>query len=233
MALTELAICNMALARCGIGSPLVSGDGATGTIAATTSTGLEADLCKTYFPIVQRELLETYPFSFALKYADLAGTTTCSSEVWGGEWLYKYTYPSDAARLWRWARTDTPAVGSVEYARWLMQDLSQEDPEYQYAVRSVDGTKVILGHLESTRARMIYCQTAPSISDYPYLVGSAMAWRIASEVATPLLSDPTRAEQARAMFYNVALPQAIAIGANEQGQQAQQDGAYVRSRWGW
>lgn len=232
MAFTELAICNMALSRCGIGDPLVSGDGATGTIAATTSTEVAADLCKTWYPLKRAELLESYPWPFALKYADLAGETAGTSQPWGDEWRYKFTYPSDCARLWRFARTDMPPSGSIEFSSWLMASVIREDPEYQYAVRSVSGVKVILAHLEAARARMIYTLNAPAVGDFSPLFASALAWSLTAELALPLSAGTTRANEAQAQFYSLMLPLAISAHENEQGLQGEADGSYISSRWG-
>lgn len=225
----------MALMRLGIGSPLVSGDGATGTIAATTSTSLDADLCKSWYPIKRDELAESYPWPFLLKYADLVLSASGTGQVWGSEWEYAYTYPSDCARLWRFARTssDSLSFGTLALSQWLMQVVSHEDPNYQYAIRSVGGVKLIMSHLEAARARMIYAISGAAVSQFSNEYASALAWSIAMEIAPALTQgDMQKADYARQMFHNITLPMAISTAQNEQDLLRQQDGDFVRARWG-
>lgn len=229
MALTEVAICDRALRRCGIGDPLESTDG---TVANITTTGLAATLCQRVFAEAFQFVLELYPWPFAQRYANLSQLTPTET-AHTGEWSYAYTYPTDCARLWRFARATSPPAGTERCARWLMECLTAEDPRYSYAIYSVDDDRVILAHLDSDEARMIYVRNDPNLTDVSETFAQALALRVAECVSYPMTQGPDLANQVRAELYQLMLPLAAGLAMNEQGLQARQDGRWLNARRGW
>jgi hypothetical protein len=87
MALTDIQICNMALAHLG----------QTKFIASLTERSVAAELCNQFYEQARNFALEDFPWPFATKY----GTLGLVEEDPNDDWTYSYRYPSDCMAVRR------------------------------------------------------------------------------------------------------------------------------------
>lgn len=80
MAVSEVQVCNLALAHVGTKS----------TIASLDEKSAEAKACKLFFEPIRDEVLAAQHWGFAKKYQALADLGSPPSE-----WAYRYAYPTD------------------------------------------------------------------------------------------------------------------------------------------
>lgn len=224
---TEIKICNKALRYIGVAEGVTSGDG---TIAGATATDLQTEVLQAAYPEALAATVESYPWAFTLRYSLLTELTPTATEH-DAEWGKVYARPDNTARLWRFARSGTPAAGSRELSSWLMQDRALEDPSYRFVERSVDGSRVILAHLDASEARMIHSINNPPAADFDALFSEALAWKVVAEIAPSLTQDgEQRVANANVQFQGLVMPLAASVDANQQGDRTKRLSKYTRAR---
>lgn len=132
---SEVEICNMALSHIGVGEEIQD---------LATESSEEARACRRFYEPARDELLRSFPWPFATKWADLGLVASAPTES-GEEWGFKYRYPSDCLKLRRivtGARQDTQeSVIPFKVARdasGLLIYTDQEDAEVEYTFREED-----------------------------------------------------------------------------------------------
>lgn len=211
MATTELAVCKIALKRIGITRAITATDGIDGA-SANADTSVEAQSCAAFFDEVRDQVLSEVQWPFATKWALLtvvdasaaawSAVTTYSagqmatyddatyvslaganlnhtpgadgSEAWWGplhdSYAYVYTYPTDCvAPRYLYTGSRTPL----------------EDERYEYSVEAnrVLSAKVIATDYED--AILVYTARVETVSLWPPLFVSAVAWALAAELVMP------------------------------------------------
>lgn len=83
---TKVDICNFALAHLAVGKTISNFD---------TDRTAEAAACRLFYDQVREELLRSFPWPFAKRFAALAVVEEDPSD----SWLFSYRYPTDALRL--------------------------------------------------------------------------------------------------------------------------------------
>ncbi len=110
MAVTQISICNSALAKVG-----------QAPISSITQETRAAQIINSIFSLIQDELLACHPWNFALKRATLSPTSTTPDF----EFTYEFDIPSDCLRVLE-TETDTTMIGDS----WVVEDgkiLSNDD----------------------------------------------------------------------------------------------------------
>jgi len=173
MALTEIQIANMALARLGNTNAL------TGTTVSSIPTlgedgfAIEGQQVVAFYSHCRERTLRDYPWVFASKLAELDLRVTDDGTLpWSGRWTYEYAYPSDALLI--------RAVRSPGEAR----DNPKPNP---FEVTASTSDRVIRTDVPdgAIGEYTLNITTVGIYSDDPKFV-SALAWLLAFEMAPGL-----------------------------------------------
>jgi hypothetical protein len=156
VAVSEAAICNVALARIGVNEPIDSLDEATA----------EAWACKTLYAPTRDALLATVAWPFATRRATLtaiAGTTRSG-------WAYAFTLPADClVARYLWSGLRAPPAG-------LRVPFQIED----------DATlgRILLSDAEAPE--LVYTAKMTVPTTFPALFSDALSWALAADLAMAL-----------------------------------------------
>lgn len=204
MATSAVSICNLGLSRIGISAAIV----------ALSESSQEAVACNAIYEQVRDQVLRDFPWPFATKYVELGLVTAAADEdelpAWGNEWAYAYRYPSDCIKLRRLTtgdrtgRTRVPfKLGNDDSGRLIFTD--QADAILLYTKRFTDPA-----HFDATFA-------------------SAVAWKMAIELAPPLARSA--AERERAINgYNTEIAQARVDALNEEVDDEDAEASWIADR---
>lgn len=203
MALSSVGICNLALSRIGISA----------TISSLTDTNSqEAVSCNAIYATMIDAVLRDFAWPFADAYAEL-GLVHDSSEddvAWANRWLYAYRYPSDCIRALTIEVGDRTSTTRVPFelsndasGRLILTD--QDDAVLRYTKRFTDPA-----HFD------------PSFA-------SALAWRLAMELAPPLSRSSGMIERAE-NGYLASIRQAQVNAVNEIQADAPPDAPWIQAR---
>lgn len=196
MATSAVAICNLALARCGVSS----------TIASLTEASQEALACNAVYEQARDEVLRDFPWPFATKYAVL-GLVEEAPTI---EWAYSYRYPSDCLRALRLVSGDPTGRTRVPYrlghdASGRLLFTNQQNAQLAYTARFTDPA-----HFDPTFT-------------------SALAWRIAIDIAAPLARSDSQRQRAE-QGYGMTLSQARVDALNEEAEDTPPDASWIADR---
>jgi len=218
MALTEIQIANMALARLGNTNAL------TGTTVSSIPTlgedgfAIEGQQVVAFYSHCRERTLRDYPWVFASKLAELDLRVTDDGTLpWSGRWTYEYAYPSDALLI--------RAVRSPGEAR----DNPKPNP---FEVTASTSDRVIRTDVPdgAIGEYTLNITTVGIYSDDPKFV-SALAWLLAFEMAPGLGVDAARQAQVF-QAYITELHSAQRSDANEDQPNEEQDGSFVTAHRG-
>ena len=182
--MTEYDICNNALAYIGN----------TETIASFIENTTASALCGRLYPIEYKNLLEEYPWSFAVKTADLVEITDETSDIYS----FVYEYPTDCLRLLRILPADESYVN--EY-------------EIQYVLDGTTDAKRILCNVDTAGVEYIADIDNPVMFTPSF--AEALAWRLAIKLAIPLSSNASTIQMAQ-QFAQAAEHKAKLLNAKQQ-----------------
>ncbi len=225
--MNEVDICNSALMRLGISDLITSLDG---TLANATSTGQITTKAQFWYPKIRDQLLDSWYWRFARKFALLVQVSDGSGppiEAWASEWDSAYTLPADMLRARRFVSgTQAP------YATWRSPDdigSRINSYSYKFVLRVHDGVKVILTNIPTADAHLEYTEAITDATRLPITFALLVGWRLAVDLAGPLSSDAGLAQVALAA-YQVELPIAMNIDANEEQTPDTPDDVFITSR---
>ena len=226
MTLTEVTIGNMALSRLGITRAL-QGD-ADGTLANCTDTTTGKDMLDLWYPRKRDALLESFPWSFARKYASLGAVLDDGTgEVWEDLWDYAYTYPADCLKIRRFVvdvGTGLYATGDEAWYRYRPRPAPFE-------VKMHGAVKAIFTDVPVDCADIEYTAAVTDASTFTEEFASLLAWVVAAELSEGLAVDTRRADRALFMAQQ-AMYAAAASVTNEQEPRPEGDGDFIASRSG-
>lgn len=218
MALTEIQIANMALARLGntnalAGTTTISGIPVIGSASFT----IEGQQVRTFYTPARESVLRDYPWSFAMKMAVMSlRATDDGTQVWSGRWTYEYLYPTDALLI-RAIRFPGEARDNPKPNAFEITSTSSDRFIHTNVAVDEDGGAIA----EYT----LNVNTVGLYSDDPKFV-SALAWRLAFEMAPGLGADASK-QQAAWQAYRVELLSAQRSDANEEIFPESPDGDFV------
>lgn len=189
MATSAVAICNLALSRIGVGTAITS-------LAASSQ---EAIACNAVYESMRDLVLRDFPWPFARTWVALGLVTDASEEddfpAWGDDWRYAYRYPSDCIRALR------------------MVDGTKNGTQVPYALGSDSSGRLI--YTDEADAVLVYTTRFEDPAHFDPSFASALAWKIAAEIAVPLARAGSFIERAET-GYRQSLAQAAADALNEE-----------------
>ena len=196
---SEVDICNLALSHIG----------ASATISSLTEQSEEAFHCNLLYADARDTLLRTFPWGFATRHVALSDVGTPP-----GNWLYRYQYPNDCL-----------------YAREILQTNTvpgASDPiPFTVALSDTLDSKVIL--TDQVTATLVYTFQATNTLVFEPMFTNALAWKLASEVAMPLVRDEKRMQTAYEMHLQV-LSEAKTYNANESHEDRNREAGWITGR---
>ena len=168
--ISEVGICNIALARLGDNATVASIDPPEGSA--------QAEHCERFYPVARNSLLEMHPWKFATRRVLLARLNVPS---WG--WTFAYAKPHDALNLLAVlppsaaSDTDTqPFESESDSSGSAIILTNQPDASLRYVAHVVDTTR------------------------FSPLFVDALAWLLASYLAGPLIKGDAGANMAKACY---------------------------------
>lgn len=156
--MTDVDIANLALSYLGDAANVTTLDPAEGSA--------QADHCARFLPIAKRELLESFPWSFALRTAKLARYAPQE-----GAKYFDYALPSDCVRL-------------LNILREPLSPLLTRPDNVQFIELMSGQTKVI--RTLSCQAYAVYISEDVSTNRYSAEFTQALAWSLAAKLAGPI-----------------------------------------------
>ena len=196
--MTEYDICNTALAYIG----------QTETITDYTSNTTASALCGRLYPIAYKNLMEEYPWSFAVKTATLTAVTDETSE----EYSFVYEYPSDCLRILK--LIPCPDGQVIDY-------------EVQYTLDGTTDVKRIFCDLED--AKVVYIMDIDNPAQFTSSFADALAWDLAVRLAIPLSADAKTIQMVQ-QFRQMAVSKAKLLNAKEQRKPINRPNRYIEAR---
>lgn len=208
--MNQTAICNLALLRIGIATP----------IADITENSTTARACNAVWEQSIRTMLRERPWPFAVRQVDLA----LEDEGVFSDWAYTYRYPSDYINVHR----VTPLLQSAASATTVVvADRTPYPQTFPFAIGSDASGKLI--HTDVAEA---YCVGTVYISDtsqFDPLFTSALAWLISAEIALSLTKSRELYANSKAQ-YDMIVSEAAATGLNEPKPRASDDADMIAAR---
>lgn len=188
--MSQIAIWNLALGRLG--------DGAT--VGAPDERSRQAELCRQFYPLARRAVLEMRDWNFNTRIAALAPVAAPPEAA---EWRAAYAFPTNALRVFR--------VGDG-YSLAGSADAKGADFE---VITAADGARIILTDWPEAA-----CKFTIDVVDearWSPLFTDALTWYLAATLAGPLLLGETGRNQGRAMLqeFRAVLGEAERSDANQ------------------
>lgn len=200
MAQSEVAICNIALAR----------TGQREFITSLTGSSAPSKVCNVLYVEARQTVLASIWWPFATKRATLAELANTTRDGW----IFVYALPVDciAARS-LWSGLRRPAV----------------DQAIQFGLEhdAVSGKKVLLSDLEDAVLSYTADISAPGL--FPPLFTDALAWKLAADIALAMPIKP-QVGLAMQQGYQRALAIAAAAEFRQAQEDALPDSEFIRIR---
>lgn len=203
---SEVGICNKALSRLGIDQMIESLD----------DPNTRARQCKLHYEETRDEVLADFPWNFA----QVAVALSLVSGVSVPGWSYAYRYPSDCLRAQVVTTQDGARLPvSSAFLSWDIWDYQSQFPidgriPFRIMADPVTaGARILLTDIED--AYLWYTRRVTEPNQMPPLFRSALAWRLASEVALGVKADG-RLHQNAMEKYLWAVSQGQAHSLNEE-----------------
>jgi hypothetical protein len=204
MATSAVAISNLALSRIGISA----------AIAALSESSQEAVACNACYEQVRDEVLRDFPWPFARTFVALGLVTEAAEEddlpPWGNDWAYAYRFPSDCIKARRITTGDR--TGNTRVPFQLGNDASGR-----------------LIYTDEADAVLVYTKRFTDPAHFDPTFASAVAWRMAVELAAPLARSAAERERAEASYRNTLL-QAQTDALNEEVDDDPGEASWITAR---
>lgn len=197
---SEVSICNMALARCGV----------TILIQSATEASNQADICNLFYAPTRDRVLEAFNWPFARRIATLADIGAPPIN-----WQYRYRYPVDCLKVRNLV---------VEGMRAPNKD---NRIPFQVLGDEASSAKAIVTDQISAIAE--YTARITDVNLFPPAFVSALAWGLAVEIAIPLTTDMKRVQVAQQMYLS-ALRDAESTAAGEQEEEPMPESDFITAR---
>lgn len=215
-------ICNLALAYLG--------DSATVASIAPPEGSAQAQHCARFYPMALSLMLEAHEWNFITKRVALALLTSPYTD----QWKYAYQLPSDCNTLISVIPARCYPGLVVPWAAWdqVLPFESSERERWRDFQIEVDSSnrQVILSNVCDAIARYASTQVQPGM--FPALFTDALAWKLASMLAGPLLKgDVGAAESKRCLQASAAIAaQAMSQDANQRHDAPRPEPVWMRDR---
>ena len=201
---TKVQICNLALGRIGINQYIEDID----------DPNDKARACKQFYDLCRQQALQDFPWNFARAVVALAELTTDPPPGWP----FAYRYPTDCLQVRALCDEDGNGVRSAMIASVSSWDewsglIATRYPWQVQADPNEAGARLIATDLEDA-----YCWYTVDVTEpnqFSPLFVSALAWRLAAELAGPLRAD-ARLRDAAEQQYVYIQSKAAAGSLNEE-----------------
>lgn len=166
-------------------------------IASLSEQSLAAQLCSLHYEACRDELLRDFPWPFATRRVTLADIGSPPDG-----WAYRYRYPVDCIRA---QHVSQPGVRQPTSAQRV-----------PFAVAYAEGGRAIL--CDQSPAELVYSARVEDTTYFDPLFVSALAWRLAAELATGLQGNASNYAAAYQQYRMVVdMAQANAFEESEEG----------------
>ena len=199
MATSDIEVCNRALARIGVDQLIEDFD----------DPNNRARQCRLAFAPCRDEVLQDFPWNFAQRCVALAlaGSVTVPG------WAYAYLYPADCVKVN--AVTDASGLRfSCGADVWDYTQLGSARRPYAIMAHPTDESTRILV-TDQPEAYAWHTQRTDDLTVWTPLARSALAWKIAGELALAMKADARLAQNA-GQAYEAAVSTAQAGSLNEE-----------------
>ena len=194
--MNQTAICNLALLRIGIATP----------ISDITESSVAARALNSVWEQCIRTMLRERPWPFAVRQVDLA----LVGESIFSDWLYTYRYPADFINI---HRVNPPLVAATAPAEvYTYTDRKPLPQSFPYAVGSDVSGKLL--HCDVYEAQVMGTVYISDVSLFDPLFTSALSWFLAAEIALSLTKNKDVYANAKAQS-DALSSEAAAAGLNE------------------
>lgn len=205
---SAIDICNTALRRIGNIGNVSSIDPPEGSA--------EAEACSIFLPIAKQEMLEAFPYSFAVRRERVA---LMSDKPLG--YRYAYALPADCCRVLSLLKApEQTADEDWPYNRVLCEGeygfpLHGRGDE-RWDVETINGVPALLTHISIDAVRYISSKTSEGM--FSATAADALAWLLASKLCGTLISGDAGAKAAQTciQFYNATEQQAVTLDLQRQ-----------------
>lgn len=194
------------------------GDTATVSSLDPPDGSAQAQHCARFYPMALNLLLEAHKWNFTTTRTDLALVAT---DYFG--WRFVYAAPSDATDIFSVLPKCMYPQGYFAAAlrnwygySWLSPLEFESNSRRDYHIEVRNGQQVILTNAEDAVVRYAMSTVTPGM--FPALFTDALAWKLASMLAGPLLKgDVGAAESKRCLqMYGLFVSQATEQDSNQQ-----------------
>lgn len=190
---SDVQICNMALARLG--------DSAQVQSINPPDQSAQATYCAMFYDMTRQSVLTDHQWSDATKIADLAQTTNGDTR-----WLYSYAIPSDALQI--------NIVYPTGYTSHLLMTTEGVTlPPYVMKIGYSGRREIFTDQLNIS---VQYTYDLEDTTLFHPLFVDAFAWRLASNLAGPILKGDVGAAASKVLMqaYNAILGRAMEADSN-------------------
>jgi hypothetical protein len=213
-AISDVQICNMALAHCGISL----------LIADLEENSNQAELCGLFYAPTRDKVLQAMPWPFARNYAPLQDLGN-PPQNWG----FRYLYPTDCLKFRNIVNNGyVPSLPGFYpgYHAGHSVCLPVRTP-FQVGLASDASSKVIYANVANAQGE--YTVRITDVTLFPQAFVNALAWALAAELAIPLTTDMQRAQLAQNQYLSALLEAgADLLNEGEDGPQPESDFIRVR-----
>lgn len=205
-------ICNLALSYLG--------DSATVASINPPEGSAQAQHCARFYPMALNLMLEMHQWNFITTRAYLALVVNCYFD----RWRFVYAMPAAAnsiisvmpQRLYHPQGFDLALFNYWGYKPFEFERENGRDPRRDFQIETYNGQQVILSNACEAIARYTMTKVTPGM--FPALFTDALAWKLASMLAGPLLKGEAGAAESKRcleMFAPIS-EQAKSQDANQQ-----------------
>lgn len=216
MAVSQVQICNMALAHVGA-TP----------IEAMNERTKEASQCRLWYDVCRQQALGQYNWGFARKRRTLA----CHGDDPPDSWGYRYQYPVDCLKA-RWIVNpyDSTGIGAPFI---IGSDIAMYFPNASDAIPFVvewapNGTKSILTNHECPELLYTFDQTEPGFFSHHFI--DCLSWLMASRMAFTITGKMVLEDRAM-KAYDYLIRNAAALDGNESVDKPPREAEWIRGRY--
>lgn len=233
MPFSEVSICNMALARLGQSIQFTEGDGTVASLdESEPNMAVAVAQCQLFYDFVRDAVGRDFGYGSTTKYDVLVLASDGDGEVWEDVWENAWTYPADCLFLRRfvWPSTGIWPDTATSWVNWPWITAATS-----WAIGTHDGDKVIFANgVDEDNPLVEYTMVQSEAASNDVDVGLAQAWRLAAELAVPLLGVDIgfKARNECERQYALAVDVARRSSANEQGVGEWWQGNWMASRNG-
>lgn len=200
-------ICNMALSRIGNSQ----------RINALDEASIQAEQCSLFYEPSRDFVLADYPWPFAMAYVSLAEVVDNPNP----EFPHSYSVPTDCLRARRIVN------GIFPDGAWPYCVNRPEIPQTPYRIINGASGRVLSTIVNPATLEYTAKVTSPELFD-PIFV-SALAWKLAGQIAPAIAKDAGAAQSCEGM-YRAEMAQAFAGAENESAQDYRRESSFITGR---